>query len=131
MGNRLDREENRIFKMRTLALIEGLDRRISELEDWRDRVIARDRAIIRRINERVRNHPNERNRSLVRILERFNRSFNHHPRSNFSNYIEGELQKCEICLEELISNYYQCNLCHNNWCLDCQIRLHHCPYCRN
>ena len=127
MGNRLDREDNRIFKMRTLSFIARLDRRILELEDWRDRVIARDRAIFRRIDERSRNHPNERNRSLVRILERFN----NHPHSNFSNYIEGELNQCEICLEESVRNYHQCNLCHNTWCLDCHIHIDNCPYCRN
>ena len=49
----------------------------------------------------------------------------------FSTFIEGELGQCEICLNESVTNYHQCNLCHNTWCLPCHSRIDNCPYCRN
>ena len=176
MGNRSDREEIRVLTIRNLALrdeIAQLDRRLYDLERWKDRMRERDNVIIERLNQKQREREREsddrngrldeittnieeRSRRFGEALRILNESIDREQREireinermvrknrehveringrderGFSTFVEGELQQCEICLEDLITNYYQCNLCHNNWCLDCQSRLHHCPYCRN
>ena len=125
MGNRSDREEIRVLTMRNLALrdeIARLDRRLYDLERWRERMISREIAIIERLRERRENRV-ERNLRLRDELRRDERGF--------SNFVQGELGQCEICLNESVINYHQCNLCHNTWCQTCQGRLDNCPYCRN
>ena len=82
-----------------------------------------------RESEALSENIRERNRSLRRSLERLNRSMR--DVRGFSNFVQGELGQCDICLNESVTNYHKCNLCHNTWCLPCQGRLHNCPYCRN
>ena len=114
MGNWLVREEIRVLTMRNLALrdeIAHLDRRLDDLERWKDR---------------MRENILESNRRLQRIRDELMRD-----ERGFSNFVQGELGQCVICLKESVTNYHQCNLCHNTWCLTCQGRLDNCPYCRN
>ena len=103
-------------------------RRLDDLERWKDRMRARDNAIIDRLRERNLTRENilESNRRLQRIRDELMRD-----ERGFSNFVQGELGQCEICLKESVTNYHQCNLCHNTLCLTCQGRLDNCPYCRN
>ena len=131
MGNRSDREEIRVLTMRNLALrdeIAHLDRRLYDLERWKDRMRAREIAIIERLRERNLTRENilESNRRLQRIRDELMRD-----ERGFSNFVQGELGQCLICLKESVTNYHQCNLCHNTWYLTCQGRIDNCPYCRH
>ena len=151
MGNSIssEREEIRILKLKNLILRDNLahliedlanaNRRINDLESWRDEIRGRAREWserLRRLNisddlERLR----ERTRELERLREIINEQFEtrrNERRDEFSTLIEGELLHCDICLEEeRMTNYQKCNLCYNTWCLSCHSRLNNCPFCRN
>ena len=141
MGNRSDREEIRVLTMRNLALrdeIAHVNRRLNDLAHWKDRMRAREIAVIERLRMRREREMSgernltigenilERNRRLQRISDELTRD-----ERGFSNFVQGEVQQCDICLNESVTNYHQCNLCHNTWCLTCHRRLDNCPYCRH
>ena len=92
-----------------------LNRRIEELENWRNDIIRRR---IEFIEEQRRIRELEERRWIT--MSR-----------NFSTLVAGFIDTCHICLQEEIANYHQCNRCNNKWCLSCHSRINRCPFWRN
>ena len=121
--NRLNQNvEERLESNREIN--ESVDERINQRRIEMMREEERDQ-----INQRLERLDNEREDILANLNELLSDEFD--ARRVFSNFIEGILGFCDICLRESARNYHQCQRCHKTWCLNCHSRIDNCPYCRN